>query len=140
MNRIPAKTLLEGAGCGALLRLADDISFWGGVDPLTGRIIDSRHPQYGQSVAGRILLMNRSIGSSSGSSVLLELFRRKLAPAGIILTEPDFIIVLGVVVAREMGFGDIPVIQINPADFDRVPDYPEIGPSGDLAGGDTRDP
>lgn len=123
---------MAGTARGRLLRLSADISFWGGVDPCSGRIIDSRHPQYGESMADRILLMNRSIGSSSGSSVLLELFQRKLAPAGIILAEPDFIIVLGVVVAREMGYGEIPVTQLNPSHFEALPEYLDIGFSGTL--------
>lgn len=132
MADIRTTVLLTGSASGELLRLTADISFWGGVDPRTGRIIDSRHPQCGESMAGKILLMNRSIGSSSGSSVLLELCQRQCAPAGIILAEPDFIIVLGVVVAREMGFADIPVIQASTAEFKYMPDYLEIGSSGEL--------
>ncbi len=132
MMDIRTTALLAGDASGQLLSLSADISFWGGVDPCSGRIIDTRHPQYGQCMAGKILVMNRSIGSSSGSSVLLELFQRKLAPAGIILAEPDFIIVLGAVVAREMGYGEIPVIQLNSEHFDDLPEYLEIVRSGAL--------
>ncbi len=132
MMDIKTTALLAGDASGQLLSLSADISFWGGVDPCSGRIIDTRHPQYGQCMAGKILVMNRSIGSSSGSSVLLELFQRKLAPVGIILAEPDFIIVLGVVVAREMGYGDIPVIQLSPEHFDGLPECLEISRSGSL--------
>lgn len=132
MTGISTRPLVAGTACGRLLRLSADISFWGGVDPCSGRIIDTRHPQHDECMAGKILLMNRSIGSSSGSSVLLELFQRKLAPAGIILAEPDFIIVLGVLVAKEMGYGEIPVIQMDPAHLETIPGRLEIDRSGAL--------
>ena len=130
MSALQAKVLIEGQARGPLLKLSTDISLWGGVDPRTGTIIDNRHPQYGQSIAGKILAMKRSIGSSSGSSILLELLQRDIGPLAIILIETDFIVTLGVVVAREMRFGDIPVVQIDPADFPRLPGIACISRSG----------
>lgn len=130
MQALQSRVLIEGSACGPLLKLDADISLWGGVDPLTGIVIDSRHPQYGQQIAGKILAMNRSIGSSSGSSILLELLQRKRGPLGIILIEADFIVTLGVVIAREMRFGDIPVVQIDPEDFSRLPGVARIFPDG----------
>lgn len=120
MSEIRSTTLLHGQARGPLLKLSEDISLWGGVDPLSGRIIDTRHPEYGRHFGGKILAMNRSIGSSSGSSILLELLQRNCGPLGIILVQPDFIVTLGAVVAREMGVGDIPVVQVDPADFSQL--------------------
>jgi predicted aconitase with swiveling domain len=117
MPPLQSTVLIEGQARGPLIKLSEDISLWGGVDPLSGIVIDRRHPQYGESIAGKILAMNRSIGSSSGSSILLELLQRNLGPLGVILIEVDFIVTLGVVVAREMKFGDIPVVRIDPDDF-----------------------
>ena len=39
------------------LVLSAPISFWGGVDPKSGRIADVRHPEHGQSIAGRVLCL-----------------------------------------------------------------------------------
>jgi len=117
MPVLSSRVLIEGEARGPLLMLESDISLWGGVDPRTGMVIDSRHPQFGECVSGKILAMKRSIGSSSGSSILLELLRLKCGPVGIILVEADFIVTLGVVVARELNFGQIPVVQIEPEDF-----------------------
>lgn len=130
MTSLHSKVLIEGQAQGPVLKLGADISLWGGVDPRTGTIIDARHPQYRQSVAGKILAMNRSIGSSSGSSILLELLQRDCGPLGIILIEVDFIITLGVVVAREMNFGDIPVVQIDSVDFPLLPGTARITLNG----------
>ena len=115
-----------------MLELTADISFWGGVDPLTGRIIDQRHPQFGESVAGKILAMHRSIGSSSGSSVLLELFRRNRAPSGIILAEADLVVSLGVVVAKQMEFGNIPVVCLRSSELSNLSEAVSIGLSGEI--------
>ena len=85
------------------LALTAPISFWGGVDPKTGTVADPRHPEFGESISGRALLIPATVGSSSASAVLLELVHAGLAPAAIILHEPDAILLLGLVVAREMG-------------------------------------
>ena len=80
------------------------ISFWGGVDPKTGVIADTRHPQSGQSIAGRVLLVPATVGSSSAAAILLELVHAGLAPAAMVLHEPDAILLLGLIVAKEMGW------------------------------------
>ena len=113
-NAIQGEVLLPGAAAGAVLKLDRPISFWGGVDPETGRITDPRHPQHDQAVGGRILVIPETIGSSSGSAVMLELITRGLGPAAVILGKPDAILILGVVVAREMGYRDPPPVLLLP--------------------------
>ena len=104
--------MIDGAADGPLLRLAKPISFWGGVDPASGRVSDPRHPDYGVSVAGTILAIAETIGSSSSSAVMLELIAAGKAPRALLLGRPDAILTLGVVVAREMGIGSIPVLKV----------------------------
>lgn len=100
-----ARPLLSGpAATAKALVLSAPISFWGGVDPATGDIIDARHPERGENIAGSILTLPGTIGSSSASAVLLELVHAGKAPAVILIDEPDAILLLGLVVAREMGW------------------------------------
>ena len=102
---LTARPLLPGPAATAMaLVLSAPISFWGGVDPATGDIIDARHPDRGQNIAGSILALPGTIGSSSASAVLLELVHAGKAPAVILIDEPDAILLLGLVVAREMGW------------------------------------
>ena len=54
---ILAVSLTPGEGEGAPLKLDEPLSFWGGLDPATGQVIDRWHAQAGASVAGRVLLM-----------------------------------------------------------------------------------
>jgi uncharacterized protein len=87
---------------GPLLRLAEPVSFWGGVDEKTGRIIDGHHPQFQVSLAGTALLMGAARGSSSSSSTLLECVRQGTAPAMLLLTERDTILAVGAAAAWEI--------------------------------------
>lgn len=104
------RTLVAGTGRGAVLVLDEPLSFWGGVDPATGEVIDVRHPQRGANVAGRILVMPSGRGSSSSSSVLAECIRAGTAPTAIVLGGTDPILALGAIVARELYGRTIPVL------------------------------
>lgn len=101
---VEAEVLLPGNAVEATaLALTAPISFWGGVNPKTAEIADARHPEYGQRIAGQVLLIPATIGSSSAAAILLELVHAGLAPAAVVLHEPDAILLLGLIVAREMG-------------------------------------
>lgn len=107
-------------GRGQALILSAPISFWGGVDPKTGRITDVRHPECGETISGRVLFLPGTIGSSSASAVLLELVHNGHAPAALILHEPDAILLLGLIVAREMGWQTPVALKMNRADFEAL--------------------
>ena len=109
--------LMEGAARGPLLKLSAPLSFWGGIDPASGNIIDVRHPQHGRCVAATVLALPGTIGSSSSSSVLLELIHKGRAPAALILAAPDAILLLGLVIAAEMGWSGPPALRLNASDF-----------------------
>lgn len=113
---IRAEPLIDGAAAGPVMRLDAPISFWGGVDPETGRISDPRHPAHGQCIAGTVLALAATRGSSSSSAVMLELIRGGRAPAALILAEIDAILTLGVVVAGEMGYPTLPVLRLGRAE------------------------
>lgn len=115
--------LLPGpAAAGLPLVLSAPISFWGGVDPATGDIIDARHPERGQNITGRILVMPGTIGSSSASAVLLELVHAAKAPSLILIHEPDAILLLGLVIAREMGWPTPAAWQLDKAGQQQLKD------------------
>jgi hypothetical protein len=112
-----ARTLVPGTATGEVLVLEDPLSFWGGVDPATGEVIDVHHPQRGTNVAGKILVMPGGRGSSSSSSVLAEAIRAGTAPLAIVLLEPDPIVALGAIVARELYGCSVPVVVADPRDL-----------------------
>lgn len=101
---VQGEVLLDGPAVEATaLTLTAPISFWGGVNPRTSEIADPRHPEHGQSIAGQALFVPATIGSSSAAAILLELVHAGQAPAALVLHQPDAILLLGLIVAREMG-------------------------------------
>lgn len=104
------RVLVDGSATAEVLRLDEPLSFWGGVDAHTGRVIERRHPQFGESVAGRILSMPSGRGSSSASSILAEALRCGRGPAGIVLEAGDGILVAGALAARELYAVACPIV------------------------------
>ena len=107
-----ADILVAGSASGAVLRLDAPISFWGGVDPATSRIVQGGHPQRGEVVAGTILVIPRLVGSSSSSAIMLELIHGRRAPKALILGGRDAILPVGVIAARQMGWPTVPVLVL----------------------------
>ena len=97
-----ARAYVAGEAEAEALVLSAPLSFWGGLDVETGRICEPSHPQFGECVAGRILVMPGARGSSSSSSVLAEAIRLGTAPLGIVMASPDPILTVGAIVARAL--------------------------------------
>lgn len=117
-----SEILIEGDAEGQVLRLEAPISFWGGINPVTSEVTLAGHPQHGQSIAGKMLVIPQLIGSSSSSAVMLELFYKKMAPKALILGGRDAILPVAALVAGQMGWATIPVVvlanpQFNTGDF-----------------------
>jgi predicted aconitase with swiveling domain len=104
------RVLVAGEAQGDALVLDEPLSFWGGVDPATGLVVDARHPQRGERVTGCVLVLPSGRGSSSSSSVLAEAVRAGTAPAAIVLLQADPILALGAIVARELYGTAIPIV------------------------------
>jgi uncharacterized protein len=114
------RTLVAGVASGLALVLDDPLSFWGGLDPATGALIDTHHPQRGALVTGRVLMMPSGRGSSSSSYVLAEAIRAGTAPAAVVLREPDGIVALGAIVARELYGTLVPVVVLDAGAYDAI--------------------
>ena len=99
-----------GEADGVALVLSQPLSFWGGIDVSTGRIIDRTHPDVGKSVTGAILVMPGGRGSSSSSSVLAETIRNGTGPAGILIGVPDPILTVGALVAESLYGVRCPIV------------------------------
>jgi predicted aconitase with swiveling domain len=111
--RAEAYVLAPGRAEGAPVVLEEPLSFWGGVDPETGTITDTHHPQVGVSLTGRVVVLPGGRGSSSSSSVLAEMIRNGTGPAGLVLGARDPILALGALVARELYGRAVPVVAVD---------------------------
>ena len=110
MTTIAVRSLSAGTANGQPIVLATALSFWGGFDVATGRIIDRSHPSNGELLTGRIVIMPVGRGSSSGSSILAEAIRRGTSPSALILPEPDPILTVGAIVAQKLYGRTIPIV------------------------------
>ncbi|MDB2537900.1 aconitase family protein [Amylibacter sp.] len=92
----------------------EGLSFWGGVDPNTGVIIDTHHSNCGEKLSGKIVLMPTSRGSCSGSGVLLQLAQNGNAPAALIFRETEDVLTLGAMIAERLFDKNIAVLRLVP--------------------------
>ena len=120
MTNLTYKPIIAGEASGELLVSDTGLSFWGGVNPVNGLIIDQHHPLHNQQVTGKILALPSGRGSSSGSGAILELLANGAAPAALIFIEAEDIITLGVMVSEVMFENSIPVCQMNEAEFKQL--------------------
>jgi predicted aconitase with swiveling domain len=108
---------VAGSAEGPALVSKEALSFWGGVCPRTGRIIDQRHERSGALVTGKVFVFPRGKGSSTSSATLMETIRSGVAPAAIINLKVDPILALGSIVADELYHRSIPVVVLKEKDF-----------------------
>jgi predicted aconitase with swiveling domain len=114
---IAARVLNPGNASGSVLNLDEPLSFWGGFDPLSGAIVDVHHPQRGENLAGRIVLMASSRGSGTAPGALAESIRRQTGPAALVMVEPDVNLAIGAEVAATLYGRHMPVLTVSPDDF-----------------------
>ncbi len=124
--------LVSGKGAGEVLFSDVPLSFWGGVDPETGDIIDRNHPLHGQCLAGRILALPAGRGSCTGSSVMMQLILNGKAPAALVFARREDILTLGVIVADEMFGQSVPVVHLGEERFEALRTVPHLHVSGSM--------
>lgn len=93
------KTHIKGIEKGRTLVSSEPISFLGGVDPKTGKIIDMNHELRGRSIKNRILFIPGGKGSTVGSYVIFQLKKNNTAPKAIICIDAEPIIATGAIIS-----------------------------------------
>jgi predicted aconitase with swiveling domain len=99
------RKIATGSASGEALVTTMGISFFGGVDPQTGCVVEKGHELEGQSIAGRVLVFPTGKGSTVGSYTLYRLKKAGLAPAAIVNTEAETITAVGCIIS------DIPCVD-----------------------------
>ena len=119
---IQGEALTSGSAGGPVLFSDTPLSFWGGVAPTSGEVIDRHHPLSGQIITGKVLAIPKGRGSCTGSSVLMEVILNGNGPSALVLEQTDEILALGAIVA-ELVFGRaLPVVSVGSAAFARLRD------------------
>jgi uncharacterized protein len=96
------------------------ISFYGGVDPNTGEVLEKGHELQGKSVKGKILVFPTGKGSTVGSYTLYRLKKNGVAPAGIINRECETVVAVGAIISEIPCIDKIDISKIETGDLIRI--------------------
>ncbi len=114
------RCVVPGVAEGEALVTTERVSGWGGVDPRTGTIVETRHELRGQSFAGKVLVFPGAKGSSGWSAQFHVARLMGTAPAAWLFNEMTTKIALGDVVTRApamTGFDQDPLAVIETGDW-----------------------
>ena len=105
MEQLKGRIIYKGKAEGEALVTSMPISFYGGVDPNTGVVMEKGHELNGVSVKGKILVFPQGKGSTVGSYTLYRLKKNGVAPAAMINKETETIVAVGAIIS-EIPFVD----------------------------------
>ena len=97
---LKGRKVAKGSAEGEAIVTTEGISFYGGVEPETGKVVEKDHPLEGQSVKGKVLVFPTGKGSTVGSYVLYDMKKRGNAPAAIINKEIETIVAVGAIISE----------------------------------------
>ncbi len=109
---LKGRKIFGGKTGGEALVTKDGISFYGGIDPETGNVVEKGHELEGQSVAGKVLVFPEGKGSTVGSYVMYNLKKRGKAPAAIINAECETIVAVGCIISEIPCVDKVDITQL----------------------------
>jgi len=98
-TRLKGRVLVRGLAEAKAMVSQQPLSFLGGVDPITGVVVERGNDLKGQKISGKILVFPYGKGSTVGSYTIFAMAKRGTQPAGIINTNSETIIATGCVIA-----------------------------------------
>ena len=117
---LKGRTIYKGMGEGEALATTQSISFYGGVDPNTGVIIEKGHELQGQSVKGKVLVFPTGKGSTVGSYTLYRMKKNGTAPAGIVNKECETVVAVGAIISEIPCVDSVDISRIKTGDAVRI--------------------
>ncbi|MBX5466768.1 MAG: DUF126 domain-containing protein [Firmicutes bacterium] len=117
------RKVVGGVAEGPALVTRQSISGWGGVNPRTGTIIESRHELKGQSFQDKVLVFPTAKGSSGWSSIFHTTRLAGTAPKAMVFNRVNTKVALGAVVTGVPAVTDLdqdPLEVIETGDWVRV--------------------
>ena len=109
MTSYQGRKIYPGLVEGEALVTRMGISFFGGVDPESGLVVERGHELEGQCISGKVLVFPSGKGSTVGSYTLYRLKHAKLAPAAIINAQCETITAVGCIIAEIPCIDQIPI-------------------------------
>ena len=117
------RKVVGGCAEGEALVTRQTISGWGGIDPMTGTIIETRHELHGRSFKDKVLVFPGAKGSSGWSNAFHMTRLSNSAPKAMVFNIMNTKIALGAVVLHVPAVTDLdqnPLTVIETGDWVRV--------------------
>ena len=114
------RTISKGVAEGEALTTSQPISFYGGVNPDTGRIIEKGHELEGEIITSRILVFPNGKGSTVGSYTLYRMKKNGTAPVGIINQDCETVVAVGTIISDIPCMDKVDISQIHSGDLLRL--------------------
>lgn len=118
--KLHGRCIYIGLAEGEALVTSQAISFFGGVDPDTGILVERGHPLEGQCITGKVLVFPTGKGSTVGSYTLYRLKHNGHAPLAILNAECETIIAVGCIIAEIPCVDQLPIHEIQSGSMVRV--------------------
>jgi len=112
--KLRGRAIYDGKADGIALVSSSPMSFYGGVNPDTGEIVERGHELRGQSVKGRVLVFPYGKGSTVGSYVLYRLRKNGVAPCAILNAKCETIVAVGAIISEIPCVDMIDIGKIKP--------------------------
>jgi predicted aconitase with swiveling domain len=111
--KLHGRSIFPGTADGFALVTTQAISFFGGVDPETGMVVERGHELEGQCISGKVLVFPTGKGSTVGSYTLYRLKRNGHAPLAILNAECETITAVGCIIAEIPCIDHLPITMVN---------------------------
>ncbi len=98
--KLEGRKIYKGIAEAEAIVTKEGISFYGGVDPDTGVVVEVGHDLEGQSITGKVLVFPTGKGSTVGSYTMYRMKKNNMAPAAIVNEEIDTIIAVGCIISE----------------------------------------
>jgi predicted aconitase with swiveling domain len=109
---LQGRSIYKGTAQGEALVTSMGISFFGGIDPESGVVVERGHELEGQSISGKVLVFSSGKGSTVGSYTLYRLKQAGRAPVAIINAECETITAVGCIIAEIPCVDHIPIDRL----------------------------
>lgn len=120
--KLEGRCIYPGVVQGEALVSSQAISFFGGIDPETGVVVERGHELVGQCIAGKILIFPTSKGSTVGSYTLYRLKHNGHAPLAILNSECETITAVGCIMAEIPCVDQLPIHTIKTGSLVQIED------------------
>jgi predicted aconitase with swiveling domain len=110
------RTIYKGTAEGEALTTTQPMSFYGGVDPNTGEVIEKGHELQGKTVKGKVLVFPTGKGSTVGSYTLYRMKKNGTAPAGMLNKECETIVAVGAIISEIPCVDQMDITKIKTGD------------------------